>query len=123
MTGFNHRLVPSLLIRDFNGTRAFYEMLGFTVSGQYPEGAEPDWIEMSRDGVTPQFFADAPVGLPGAPMMSGTFDFYPESVEALAEELRGKVKFLWGPEVMPYGMHEFGVYDHNGYLLAFTEPA
>jgi hypothetical protein len=31
--------------------------------------------------------------------------------------------FAWGPEVMEYGMREFGVRDPNGYFLAFTEPA
>ena len=123
MTHFGQRLVPSLLIRDFEETHAFYESLGFATTSQHPEGGDPEWIEMSRDGVTLQFFADAPVGLPGAPMMSGTFYFYPESVMALAEEFRGKVEFLWGPEVMPYGMREFGICDPNGYLLAFTEPA
>lgn len=39
------------------------------------------------------------------------------------EELRGKIDFAWGPEVMEYGMREFGVQDPNGYYLAFTEPA
>ena len=49
--------------------------------------------------------------------------FYPEDVVALADELRGKVQFAWGPEVMEYGMREFGIQDPNGYYLAFTEPA
>lgn len=123
MTRLNPRMVPSLLIRDFDETMAFYESLGFATTGQHPKSGDPDWIEMSRDDVTLQFFAEAPVGLPGAPMMSGTFYFYPESVEALAQEFRGKVDFVWGPEVMPYGMREFGICDPNGYLLAFTEPA
>lgn len=114
-------MVPSLLIRDFDETLAFYEMLGFTVTGRHPADGDPEWIEVGRDGATLQFFAEAPVGLPGAPMMSGTLYFYPESVAALAEEFRGKVDFTWGPEVMPYGMREFGICDPNGYLLAFTE--
>ena len=71
MTRLNSRLMSDLLNRDFDETRAFYEISRFTVSGQYPVGEAPNWIEMSRDGVTLQFFADAPVGLPGAPMMSG----------------------------------------------------
>jgi hypothetical protein len=49
--------------------------------------------------------------------------FYPESVEALAAEWQGRVPFVWGPEVMDYGMREFGIRDPNGYYLAFTEPA
>ena len=51
------------------------------------------------------------------------FYLYLEGVSALAAELRGKVEFAWGPEVMEYGMREFGVQDPNGYYLAFTEPA
>jgi hypothetical protein len=47
----------------------------------------------------------------------------PESVAALAEELRGKVELAWGPEVMDYGMNEFAVQDPSGYFIAFTEPA
>jgi hypothetical protein len=48
---------------------------------------------------------------------------YPSSVAALADELRDKIDFAWGPEVMDYGMLEFGVQDPNGYFLAFAEPA
>jgi hypothetical protein len=54
---------------------------------------------------------------------SGTLYFYPRSVLALADELSGRVELAWGPEVMDYGMFEFGVRDPNGYYLAFTEPA
>jgi hypothetical protein len=46
----------------------------------------------------------------------------PTAVAALAEELRGRVEFAWGPEVMDYGMYEFGIQDPDGYYLAFTEP-
>lgn len=67
--------------------------------------------------------ADPPCGTPQAPVCSGTFYIFPESVQRLAEELCGKVEFAWGPEVMPYGMREFGIRDPNGYYLAFTEPA
>ncbi|HET9217825.1 MAG TPA: bleomycin resistance family protein, partial [Terriglobia bacterium] len=56
------------------------------------------------------------------PVCSGTFYIDPESVLRLAEELRGRVDFAWGPEVMDYGMREFAVQDPNGYFIAFTEP-
>ena len=45
-----------------------------------------------------------------------------DDVRALAEQLAGDVVFAWGPEVMDYGMFEFGVRDPDGYLLSFTEP-
>ena len=53
--------------------------------------------------------------------MSGTIYFFPDSVDVLAEEWRDKVEFLWGPELMPYGLYEFGIADPDGYLLAFAE--
>ena len=80
-------------------------------------------MELKRDGAVLQFYRDPPMGMPAAPVMSGTLYFYPTSVAALADEWRGRVAFEWGPAVMDYGMLEFGLHDPNGYVLAFTEAA
>ena len=104
-------------------TLAFYRELGFELSGCYPDPVNPTWVEVTRDEVILQFHTEPSCGTPSKPICSGTLYFYPESVDALADELRTKVKFSWGPEVMEYGMKEFGVQDPNGYYLAFTEPA
>ncbi len=117
------RLVPALLVRDMAETLAFYRKLGFEVVGCHPDEKDPTWAEVARDGVALQFHTEPPHGTPAAPICSGTFYFFPESVGALADELSGAVAFAWGPEVMEYGMREFGVQDPNGYYLAFTEPA
>jgi len=117
------RLVPALLVRDMSETLAFYRKLGFALLGSHPDSAAPTWAEVGRGSVTIQFHTEPPCGAPAAPVCSGTFYLFPESVAALAAELRGKVAFAWGPEVMKYGMREFGVQDPNGYYLAFTEPA
>lgn len=117
------RLVPALLVKDMAETLAFYGTLGFEVTGCHPDQQHATWAEVARDGVALQFHTEPSCGTPPAPVCSGTFYFYPESVRALADEWRGKVAFAWGPEVMDYGMHEFGVQDPNGYFLAFTEPA
>ena len=117
-----NRLVPALLVRDMDETLEFYRKLGFRLTGCYPEESNPTWTEVQRDSVTLQFHAEPPIGTPPKPVCSGTFYFFPDSVLALAEELRGKVDFAWGPEVMDYGMRELGIQDPNGYYLAFTEP-
>ncbi len=117
------RLVPSLLVRDMPASLAFYRKLGFEVTGCHPDSQQPTWAEVSRDGVALQFYTQPPAGTPPKPICSGTFYLFPEDVGALAEELRGKVEFAWGPEVMDYGMREFGVRDPDGYNLAFSEPA
>lgn len=117
------RLVPALLVKDIAETLAFYGKLGFEVTGCHPDQQRASWAEVARDGVVLQFHTEPSCGTPPAPVCSGTFYLYPESVGAMAEELRGKIEFAWGPEVMEYGMREFGVQDPNGYYLAFTEPA
>ena len=124
MVSMGRRVVPSLLARDVRETIDFYQdVLGFTLTGKWPDEVDPKWVELSRDDVALQFFAEAPVGIPKEPIMSGTLYLYPSDVRELAKEWENRVKFAWGPEVMDYGMREFGIRDCNGYYLAFTEPA
>ena len=113
----SNRIVPALLTRDMKTTLQFYTALGFQVAGG------DDWAEVGRNGVALQFHSTPPVGTPEQPMMSGTLYFYIGDVDALATEFAGKATFEWGPEVMPYGVKEFGLRDPNGYYLAFAEEA
>lgn len=115
--------MPSLLVGDLDATLEFYRRLGFRVSGVDPDRAAPSWAEVTRDGVVIQFYTDPPVGTPTAPTMSGTLYLETDDVAALAAELGNSVAFAWGPEIMDYGMHEFGIRDPDGYLIAFTQPA
>jgi catechol 2,3-dioxygenase-like lactoylglutathione lyase family enzyme len=124
MPSLGTRVVPSLLARDLPKTVEFYRtVLGFRLTGEQAGPDGPTWVELSRDGVALMFYADPPHGTPTEPIMSGTLYFHPDDVVALADEWRGKVAFEWGPEVMDYGMREFGIRDPNGYWLAFSEPA
>ena len=126
MTATTHigtRLVPALLVRDMSETLKFYRRLGFRLTGCHPAEADATWAEVQRDAVVFQFHTEPPGATPPTPVCSGTFYLFPQSVTLLADELRGKVEFAWGPEVMDYGAREFGVQDPNGYYLAFSEPA
>ncbi|MCG8605944.1 hypothetical protein MJD09_13255 [bacterium] len=117
------RLVPALLVHDMKETIAFYQVLGFQITGKSADESSPQWAEVMRDSIVIQFHSEPPCGTPETSVCSGTFYLYPDSVTNLAEEFRNKVDFAWGPEVMDYGMREFGIRDPNGYFLAFTEPA
>jgi catechol 2,3-dioxygenase-like lactoylglutathione lyase family enzyme len=124
VTTLTNRVVPSLLARDLPATVVFYQsILGFQLTGHHPSATQPVWVEVARDGVVLQFYAEPPKGTPTVPVLSGTLYFHPVSVMSLAAELSGRVPFEWGPEVMEYGMREFAIRDPNGYLLAFTESA
>lgn len=120
VAGRRTRVVPALLSTDLARTAAFYTNLGFTP--EWPDGtARPSHrLGFERDGIY-LFFFDEPIGTASTPALSGTIYVFPESVDALVEEWCGKVPFLWGPELMPYGLYEFGIVDPDGYTLAFAE--
>jgi catechol 2,3-dioxygenase-like lactoylglutathione lyase family enzyme len=118
--GRRTRVVPALLSADLARSQAFYSRLGFKT--EYPDYASqrPRRLGFERDGIY-LFFYDEPIGAHKSPVMSGTIYVFPESVDALAAEWRDKVSFIWGPELMPYGLYEFGIADPDGYHLAFAE--
>lgn len=116
------RLVPALLVKDMAETLAFHGKLGFAVTGCHPDQLRAAWADVTRDGVVLQFHSEPSCQTPPAPVCSGTIHFHPGSVGAMADKLRGKIEFTWGPEVMDYGLRELAVQDPSGYHLAFTEP-
>ena len=113
------RLVPALLSAGLSRSADFYARLSFSVD--YPGGPQPPHhrLAVHRDGVT-LFFTDRTTVSGNTPSLSGTLYIFPDDVNALADEWRGKVPFLWGPELMPYGLYEFGIKDPDGYHLAFA---
>ena len=118
------RVLPCLLVADMRETLDFYlNRLGFTQTGYYPIESNPVRTEVRRDGVALIFFSESMRGLGDTPAQSGLIYVFPESVDALVREFRGKVPFLWGPEETEFGVREFAIRDPNGYVLAFAEPA
>jgi len=119
-----HRVLPCLLVADMRRTLDFYvDVLGFTQTGYYPIESEPIRTEVRRDDVALIFYSEPVRGLGDVPVQTGLLYVFPESVDRLADEFRGKVPFLWGPEETEFGVREFAVRDPNGYVLAFAERA
>ncbi len=122
MTATLSQLVtPSLFARDLGQTIAFYERLGFRVTGRQPDAA-PTWVRLVRDGVTLHFSSQPLAGMSNAASLSGVLYFHPDDVRALAAEWQGKVPFVWGPGDTSQGWYEFAIADPNGYHLGFAEP-
>jgi catechol 2,3-dioxygenase-like lactoylglutathione lyase family enzyme len=123
-TNLGRRILPCLLVRDMRETLEFYiETLGFVQTGYYPIESDPIRTEVRRDDVAIIFLSDSPRAAADAPACTGAFYVFPESVDRLADELRGKVPFEWGPHETEFGLREFAIRDPNGYLLVFAEPA
>ena len=67
------KMILSLLAKDLDHTQLFYEKyLGFKLTGSYPEASSRNWIELTKDATTIQFYLEAPVGTPKTPVLSGT---------------------------------------------------
>lgn len=113
-------VIPSLFASDLEATIAYYTgPLGFTQGGLHEEDGVPTWAELSLGDSTLWFFAH-PIDDRPEPAMSGMVFIFVENVDAVADRLRGRVTFRWGPEDLFYGLRELGVEDPDGYLLVFA---
>lgn len=54
---------------------------------------------------------------------SGSFYFRVDDVDLLWEDLKTKANICYEIETFEWGMREFAVYDNNGYILQFGQPA
>lgn len=123
-TNLGHRVLPCLIVADMRRSLDFYlHQLGFTQTGYYPIESDPVRTEVRRDDVAIVLVADPSRGPDGPPTFTGALYIFPDSIDALVEELHGKVPFAWGPEEREYGLREFAIRDPDGYTMVFAEPA
>ena len=107
---------------DVAGTIEWYRRVGFEIRGVFPQTGDPTSCEVARDGLILQFLGGE-TPWPGPATFTGTFYLYPDSVDAVFEQIRDHTPPAWGPEVREWGTRELGLQDPNGYFLTFTEPA
>ncbi|MFO0792182.1 MAG: VOC family protein [Pirellulales bacterium] len=123
-THLGNRILPCLQVSDIRRSMEFYTaVLGFTQTGYYPIASEPIRTEVRRDDVAIVLYTDAARGSDGNPSFTGGLYIFPENVDQLAAELKGKVAFIWGPEKTEHGFYEFAIRDPDGYTLVFAQRA
>jgi catechol 2,3-dioxygenase-like lactoylglutathione lyase family enzyme len=123
-TNLGHRVLPCFLVTDMRRSLEFYlDVLGFTQTGYYPIESDPVRTEVRRDEVAIILYSEVRRGEERTPTFTGGLYIFPENVDRLAEELRGKLPFAWGPENTDFGYREFAVRDPDGYTLVFAERA
>jgi catechol 2,3-dioxygenase-like lactoylglutathione lyase family enzyme len=123
-TNLGNRVLPCLLVADMRRSLDFYlNVLGFMQTGYYPIESNPVRTEVRRDGVAIILLAEAARWTVETPAFTGALYIFPESIDRLADELRGKVPFAWGPEETEFGIREFAIRDPDGYTLVFAERA
>jgi hypothetical protein len=99
----------------------YLDVLSFTQTGYYPIESEPIRTEVRRDDVAIILYTEQLHASDRAPAFTGALYVFPESIQKLADELRGRVPFAWGPEDTDFGIREFAIRDPDGYALVFAE--
>jgi catechol 2,3-dioxygenase-like lactoylglutathione lyase family enzyme len=122
-TNLGRRILPCLLVADMRRSLDFYiDILRFTQTGYYPIESAPIRTEVRRDDVAIILYTEAVRSRDMPPALTGGLYIFPECVRKLAEELRGKLPFAWGPDETEFGYREFAIRDPDGYTLVFAEP-
>lgn len=101
--------VAILKALDLAATLDWYRCAGFAVTGD----------EVVRGGLVLRFL-DGDTPWPGPPSLTGCFYVHVADVDAVAEELRGRVEAPWGVEDREWGAREVVLRDPNGYFVTFT---
>lgn len=118
-------LRPMLAVTDLNRTIAFYQRLGFRLTGTFGR-PEPVWCELVRDGVAIMFNAPPRAEVErDVPLKSKDYQiFYINSDDMAAQHRAFKSAGLAVTDlrVTVYGMKEFELRDPDGYWLWFGQP-
>ena len=113
-------LAPMLRTRDLQASVEFWRsVLGFTC-----DALEEDWgwASLSRDGVRVMLATPNTHEPYETESFTGSLYFRVDDADAIWESLRGTARVCYPIEDFEYGMREFAIYDHNGYLLQFGHP-
>ncbi len=114
-------LQPILWTENLDETIGFYlHILGFSLNERNDDW---QWASLQKDGI--QIMISKPnqhEKLNGIGF-SGSFYFNVENVDEVWENLKTKANICYEIETFEWGMREFAIYDNNGYILQFAQPA
>ncbi len=115
------KLRPMLCTWDLSRTIEFYtETLGFECEARNEEWI---WASLRRDDVVLMVSGPGDHRVETSPGFTGSIYITCDNVDELWLSLKDRVKVCYPLETFHYGMREFGIYDINGYLLQFGQPA
>ena len=114
-------LTPMLRTKDLKGSVAFYsDVLGFTCDKLAEDAG---WASLKKDEVGIMLATPNDHYLFDTANFTGSFYIHTDDVDKVWERLKDKTKICYPLETFDYGMREFGIFDNNGYLLQFGQPA
>ncbi|MBB6370483.1 VOC family protein [Chryseobacterium shigense] len=119
MTTFT-ALRPILWVENMDETIGFYtQILGFTLMGRNDDW---QWASIRKDDVQ-IMLSENDYEKPNGINFTGSLYFNVDKVDDLWEDLKAKAKICYEIETFEWEMREFAIYDNNGYILQFGQPA
>jgi uncharacterized glyoxalase superfamily protein PhnB len=116
-------IVPAFETWDMEATLDFYvNILGFAVDSKMDNEGKVFWAMLRRNNIW-LMFSDPNKHIGNkTPKFTGQLYIYTNDVDSVWTFVKDKVKIAYPIDNFNYGMREFGIYDNNGYLIAFGKP-
>jgi uncharacterized glyoxalase superfamily protein PhnB len=120
-------LSPLLAVRDMKQTIDFYtKSLGFTLKEAFPSPENPQYADISKDGMVLMFIPAKDHGIDSKEKFGTGVYLYMEidgDIDEYYAELKKKgVKIAVEIKDEPFGVRDFTVEDVDGYKLVFDRP-
>jgi uncharacterized glyoxalase superfamily protein PhnB len=117
---------PTLAVRNMKQTIQFYrDSLGFKMGMAFPDADNPEYADLSKDGMVIMFIPAKNVGIDTKQKLGIGVNLYMQidgDIDEYYRELKDKgVKVVVDIKDEPYGIRDFMVEDINGYKLTFNQ--
>ncbi len=117
---------PTLAVRDMKKSIEFYrDTLGFKIGICFPDAGNPEYADLSRDGMVLMFIAADNIGIGSKEKLGTGVNLYMQidgDIDEYYQELKDKgVECAIDIKDEPYGIRDFTVTDINGYNLTFNQ--
>ena len=117
---------PLLAVRDVKKTIDFYtNSLGFKLGMTFPDAANPEYADLTKDGMTLMFIPAQDLGIGEAEKRGVGVNLYMQ-IDGDIDEYYQELKQRGAPIATdikdePYGIRDFSVVDPDGYELTFNQ--
>jgi len=117
---------PTLAVRNMKQTIQFYrDSLGFNIGMAFPDADNPEYADLSKDGMVLMFIPAQNVGIGSKQKLGTGVNLYMQidgDINEYYRELKNKgVKIAVDIKDEPYGIRDFTVEDIDGYKLTFNQ--
>ena len=118
---------PTLAVRNMKETLDFYQnSLGFKLGLAFPDASNPEYADLSKDGMVLMFLTAAAEGISGEEKLGAGVNLYMEidgDIDEYYNDVKKKgVKIAVDIKDEMFGIRDFTVEDINGYRLTFNRP-